>query len=63
MLEPLADAELHQRNGYPVTREAVERARTLLLSQPDSLEPALAAVPALLEKLDSRRAATSAIAS
>ncbi len=51
MLEPLADAELHQRNGYPVTREAVERARTLLLSQPDSLEPALAAVPALLEKI------------
>ena len=62
MLKPLADAELHQRNGFPVTREAVERARTLLLAQPDSLEPTLAAVPALLQKLHTQAAATPALA-
>ncbi|MGE5848551.1 MAG: indolepyruvate oxidoreductase subunit beta family protein [Candidatus Methylomirabilota bacterium] len=47
----LAEAELHRRNGFPVTREAVERARTLLLAQPDGIESALAAVPALLQEL------------
>ncbi len=62
MLKPLAEAELHQRNGFPVTREAVERARTMLLAQPDTLEPALAAVPALLQKLRTQSAATPALA-
>ncbi len=51
IVTPLAEAEFNTRNAYPVTRDAVERARILLLSQPDSLEPALAAVPALLETL------------
>ncbi|MBI3122010.1 MAG: indolepyruvate oxidoreductase subunit beta family protein, partial [candidate division NC10 bacterium] len=38
IVKPLADAELHQGNGFPLTREAVERTRTLLLTQPDNLE-------------------------
>jgi indolepyruvate ferredoxin oxidoreductase beta subunit len=62
VVTPLADAELHQRNGFPVTREAVEQARTLLLTQPDSLEHALAAVPTLLQRLRTQAAATPALA-
>ncbi len=62
IVKPLAEAELHQRNGYSITREAVERARTLLLTQPESLEPALAAVPALLETLRPKSLATPALA-
>jgi hypothetical protein len=62
IVAPLAEAEVHQRNGFPVTREAVERARTLLLAQPDSLDPALAAVPSLLERLRTQAAATPALA-
>jgi indolepyruvate ferredoxin oxidoreductase beta subunit len=62
IVAPLADAELHQRNGFPVTREAVERARTLLLAQPEGLEPALAAVASLLEKLRTQAAAPPALA-
>jgi indolepyruvate ferredoxin oxidoreductase beta subunit len=63
VVTPLADAELHQRNGFPVTREAVERARTLLLAQPEGLEPALAAVPALVETLRTQAAGNPALAS
>jgi len=62
IVTPLADAEVHQRNGFRVTREAVERARTLLLAQPEGLEPVLAAVPALLEKLRTQAVATPALA-
>ena len=60
---PLADAELHLGDGFPLTREAVERTRTLLLTQPDNIEPALAAVPAILEKLNSTSRTTPALAS
>jgi len=60
---PLADAELHRGDGFPLTREAVERTRTLLLTQPDNIEPALAAVPAILEKLNSTSRTTPALAS
>ncbi len=62
IVAPLAEAEVHQRNGFPATREAVERARTLLLAQPDGLDPALAAVPSLLEGLRTQAAATPALA-
>jgi indolepyruvate ferredoxin oxidoreductase beta subunit len=61
IVTPLAEAELRRRNGFAITRGAVERARALLLSQPDSLEPALAAVPALLEQLNGKPAATLAL--
>ena len=60
---PLADAELHRGDGFPLTREAVERTRTLLLTQPDNIEPALAAIPAILEKLNSTSRTTPALAS
>ena len=62
IVAPLAEAEIHQRNGFRVTREAAERARTLLLAQPDGLDPALAAVPPLLERLRTQAAATPALA-
>jgi len=62
IVAPLVDAELHRRNGFPVTREAVEGARRLLLAQPGGLEPALAAIPFLLETLRTQVAATPALA-
>lgn len=62
IVNPLADAELHQRNGYPVTREVIEQARTFLLSQPDSIEPAFVAVPAYLERIRANAVATPAFA-
>ncbi|MEK7204001.1 MAG: indolepyruvate oxidoreductase subunit beta family protein, partial [candidate division NC10 bacterium] len=62
IVAPLAEAEVHKRNGFSVTREAVERARTLLLAQPEGLDPALAAVPTLLERLRTQAAATPALA-
>ena len=62
IVAPLAEAEVHQRNEFRVTREAVERARTLLLAQPEGLEPALAAVPPLVERLRIQAAATPALA-
>jgi indolepyruvate ferredoxin oxidoreductase beta subunit len=62
LVEPLAGAECHQQNGYPGTRAAVERACTLLLAQPDSIEPALQTVPALIEKLRTASEETPAFA-
>jgi len=62
LFTPLADAELHQRNGYPITREAVDRARSLLLAQPDNLEFTLTAVSALIGNLNAQPAGSPTLA-